>query len=55
MPYFKAALSLRVSQAIADRSICLIDPYVEDQFAFHMFVFGRRFQGFSASIGNVKG
>ena len=35
MPYFKAALSLRVSQAIADRSICLIDPYVEDQFAFH--------------------
>ena len=35
MPYFKAALSFRVSQAIADRSICLIDPFVEDQFAFH--------------------
>ena len=34
MPYFKAALSFRVSQAIADRSICLIDPFVEDQFAF---------------------
>ena len=35
MPHFKAALSIRVSQAIADRSICLIDPIAEDQFAFH--------------------